>query len=213
MNDVLNIRQFVQNPGLIVDLVRNVIEALGVSLNDSDGSEREIQLLEVSKAIERLSSLGVSVPDALRVEKLRLACAAEIPEDVAKSLEPLFIELWELLGKIRGRLQKRGTACARTGYSLDQKESGYPPSSAESHDVQSFVTCPRDARRRTGLNQNAFWTRFGVTQSGGSRYESGREIAGPTQILMMLYASGKLNDDDLFEARMALGSAYKQSSE
>jgi DNA-binding transcriptional regulator YiaG len=32
-------------------------------------------------------------------------------------------------------------------------------------------------RKATNLNQSEYWTRFGVTQSGGSRYESGR--AGP----------------------------------
>ena len=35
---------------------------------------------------------------------------------------------------------------------------------------------PRDIRRRLGLNQQEFWTKIGVTQSGGSRYESGREM-------------------------------------
>lgn len=27
-----------------------------------------------------------------------------------------------------------------------------------------------------GLNQSEFWSRVGITQSGGSRYETGREI-------------------------------------
>ena len=29
-------------------------------------------------------------------------------------------------------------------------------------------------RVKAGLNQSQFWSRIGVTQSGGSRYESGR---------------------------------------
>lgn len=29
-------------------------------------------------------------------------------------------------------------------------------------------------RQRRGENQQSYWRRFGVTQSGGSRYESGR---------------------------------------
>ena len=33
-----------------------------------------------------------------------------------------------------------------------------------------------DARKKEGLNQKDFWARYGVTQSGGSRYESGRNI-------------------------------------
>lgn len=38
----------------------------------------------------------------------------------------------------------------------------------------------RDMRKKMGLNQQEFWSRVGVTQSGGSRYESGR--AAPRQV-------------------------------
>ena len=34
----------------------------------------------------------------------------------------------------------------------------------------------RGMRRATKRNQNSFWSSYGVSQSGGSRYESGREI-------------------------------------
>lgn len=39
-------------------------------------------------------------------------------------------------------------------------------------------------RKKMWLNQSEFWGRFGVTQSGGSRYESGRDIPPPVQILL-----------------------------
>ena len=52
-------------------------------------------------------------------------------------------------------------------------------------------------RRALGENQHDFWRRFGVTQSGGSRYESGRSLPAPVRILMSLYAHGKVSDDDL----------------
>ena len=35
---------------------------------------------------------------------------------------------------------------------------------------------PRTLRQRMGLNQQQFWAAVGVTQSGGSRYESGRDM-------------------------------------
>ncbi len=41
-------------------------------------------------------------------------------------------------------------------------------------------------RWRLGQNQHDFWSRIGVTQSGGSRYESGRRIPRPVQILLTL---------------------------
>jgi DNA-binding transcriptional regulator YiaG len=44
----------------------------------------------------------------------------------------------------------------------------------------------RALRRKLNLNQVEFWVRFGITQSGGSRYESGRNIPKPIQILLQL---------------------------
>ncbi|BCL75077.1 transcriptional regulator [Jeongeupia sp. HS-3] len=43
---------------------------------------------------------------------------------------------------------------------------------------------PREIRRRLGLNQQEFWSRIGVTQSGGSRYESGRNMPRPVRELL-----------------------------
>ena len=37
----------------------------------------------------------------------------------------------------------------------------------------------REIRRKLGLNQQQFWSTLGVTQSGGSRYESGRNMPKP----------------------------------
>ena len=45
---------------------------------------------------------------------------------------------------------------------------------------------PREIRRRLGLNQEQFWTQIGVTQSGGSRYESGRNMPRPVVELVRL---------------------------
>ena len=45
---------------------------------------------------------------------------------------------------------------------------------------------PREIRLRLRLNQEQFWTPIGVTQSGGSRYESGREMPRPVKELLRL---------------------------
>ena len=45
---------------------------------------------------------------------------------------------------------------------------------------------PREIRRKLGLNQEEFWTQIGVTQSGGSRYESGRNMPKPVRELLRL---------------------------
>ncbi len=43
---------------------------------------------------------------------------------------------------------------------------------------------PREIRQQLGLNQQEFWSRIGVTQSGGSRYESGRNMPRPVRELL-----------------------------
>jgi len=48
------------------------------------------------------------------------------------------------------------------------------------------ITNPREIRRRLRLNQQEFWSRVGVTQSGGSRYESGRNMPRPVRELLRL---------------------------
>ena len=48
------------------------------------------------------------------------------------------------------------------------------------------VLNPREIRRRLGMNQEQFWTQIGVTQSGGSRYESGRDMPRPVRELLRL---------------------------
>jgi len=44
---------------------------------------------------------------------------------------------------------------------------------------------PRELRVRLGLTQSEFWAPAGVSQSGGSRYESGRKL--PASINTLLY--------------------------
>src|SRR6476620_1974090 len=48
------------------------------------------------------------------------------------------------------------------------------------------ISNPREIRRRLRMNQQEFWSRIGVTQSGGSRYESGRTMPKPVRELLRL---------------------------
>lgn len=59
----------------------------------------------------------------------------------------------------------------------------------------------KEIRRKLGMNQSEFWSKIGVTQSGGSRYESGRSIPRPVQALLRLVHIehvdiGKIRRDD-----------------
>lgn len=78
-----------------------------------------------------------------------------------------------------------------------------PNKSAVKLDSKS-ITAYRNA---LGMNQSRFWNLFGATQSGGSRYEAGREIPDSTAMLLILHSLNILGDDDL---KMAIG-IVKQS--
>lgn len=63
----------------------------------------------------------------------------------------------------------------------------------------------RQVRQKRKLNQTDFWHSFGVTQSNGSRYESGRSIPKPLALLLHLWHTGKIGENDLAQAAKALG--------
>ncbi|MRR56639.1 MAG: XRE family transcriptional regulator [Deltaproteobacteria bacterium] len=63
-------------------------------------------------------------------------------------------------------------------------------------DLQNIV----EYRRGLGMNQSSFWSQFGVTQSGGSRYESGRSLPRPVAMLVWLKFKGRIQDKDLADA-------------
>jgi DNA-binding transcriptional regulator YiaG len=44
----------------------------------------------------------------------------------------------------------------------------------------------RALRKKMGMNQAEFWLPLGITQSGGSRYETGRNIPESVRILLHL---------------------------
>lgn len=52
-------------------------------------------------------------------------------------------------------------------------------------------------RKQAKESQKAFWARFGVTQSRGSRFELGANIPKPVMILLRLYFEARISDDDL----------------
>jgi hypothetical protein len=64
------------------------------------------------------------------------------------------------------------------------------PGSSDISELKQFRINKRES-------QEKFWGRFGVTQSSGSRFETGLGIPPPVAILVKLYVKGKLNDGDL----------------
>jgi len=68
-----------------------------------------------------------------------------------------------------------------------------------------FIESGKEAkllRSKLGMNQSEFWSRISVTQSGGSRYESGRNLPKPVRLLLHLaYAPEKQAMDILKKLR------------
>jgi transcriptional regulator with XRE-family HTH domain len=73
------------------------------------------------------------------------------------------------------------------------------------------VLNPREIRRRLGLNQEQFWTQIGVTQSGGSRYESGREMPKPVRELLRLVHVEQIDLSEVKRVDFEIISYLKQT--
>lgn len=56
-------------------------------------------------------------------------------------------------------------------------------------------------RLSLGETQTKFWSRFGVSQGGGSRYETGRAMPLPTAMLVQAFADGVVDDKALERLR------------
>jgi len=67
----------------------------------------------------------------------------------------------------------------------------------------------REYRKTQRENQSRFWSRFGVTQSRGSRFEMGTEIPPSVAILLKLYLEGVITDSDLCIPGSCQGSEEK----
>lgn len=78
----------------------------------------------------------------------------------------------------------------------------------KSHD---HMQNPREVRLRLGLNQQEFWGRIGVTQSGGSRYESGRRMPKPVRELLRLVHVEQVDIRKLSRSDVAVLSYLKAS--
>lgn len=52
-------------------------------------------------------------------------------------------------------------------------------------------------RRQVKESQKIFWSRFGVTQSRGSRFELGANIPKPVMILLRLYFEARISEEDI----------------
>ena len=83
----------------------------------------------------------------------------------------------------------------------------------EKNEMKMFekIQNPREIRVRLNLNQQEFWGQIGVTQSGGSRYESGRNMPKPVRELLRLVHVDQIDLKKINRADVALISYLKSS--
>ena len=70
----------------------------------------------------------------------------------------------------------------------------------------ALISDYRKLRRQLDLNQSEFWSRLGVTQSGGSRYESGRNIPASVRALTIMVFGAEQHARQQLEALRNPGS-------
>ncbi|MGN6233649.1 MAG: XRE family transcriptional regulator [Trinickia sp.] len=66
-------------------------------------------------------------------------------------------------------------------------------------------------RRQVKESQKTFWSRFGVTQSRGSRFELGANIPKPVMLLLRLYFEARISDDDIRSVSQKRAAALRQA--
>jgi hypothetical protein len=67
-------------------------------------------------------------------------------------------------------------------------------------------------RRRIKESQKVFWSRFGVTQSRGSRFELGANIPKPVMLLLRLYFSERITDADISSVTQKPAPAHRPAA-
>ena len=88
-------------------------------------------------------------------------------------------------------------------YSMEQDEFTRPVrAEIDSNFIQAY-------RRKIRESQKVFWSRFGVTQSRGSRFELGANIPKPVMMLLRLYFEGRITDDDIASVNLRRPAAHR----
>lgn len=78
--------------------------------------------------------------------------------------------------------------------------------------TRNLITDYKTERTKKRLNQHQFWTPIGVTQSCGSRYESGRPVPTPTQtVIDLTYGTAKAALEKLAALRGVTVEALMES--
>ena len=202
MRGNIDIDIFVKDPSLLIELCREVIDRIDSRSDDPKAAEKEAQLREIAKAVEKLEKMGVPVPDALRGEKTRLAAELGIQAQTKQALHHLADELDAILKDLNTRLgrgsdppvakkqRRKRSRSPKTDKKVLRKNIVKAlrtlGGSAKVADVIDEMgrqlegkLLPGDLERRESTGEyvwqnNANWERYRMTQDGTLRSDSPR---------------------------------------
>ncbi len=203
MNEDEDIRRFAQDPSLLVDLCRDVIDRLDSTDDTVSETDQEAQLQAVAKAVAQLEKGGIAVPEPLRAEKTRLVAALALRRDAKEALIQLADDLQDVLTDLRDRT---GQSTLAPETKPRTKRSKLPKTSKAVLREQILValrkldgrarvsevidemtrqlngkllpgdTVWRQATNEPAWQNNAKWERYQMTQDGALRSDSPRGI-------------------------------------
>ena len=104
-----NIERFVKDPGLLIELCRDVIDRIDCTADETETKAKEAQLREIAKAVEQLEKTGIPVPDTLRAEKTRLAVELGTQSQSEQALRKLYEGLNKIVKELHNRLGSNST--------------------------------------------------------------------------------------------------------
>ncbi|RLB85046.1 MAG: hypothetical protein DRH15_03980 [Deltaproteobacteria bacterium] len=197
-----DIDRFVKNPNLLIDLVRDVIDRIDCAPENAATGEKEAQLREIAKVVEKLEKMGVAVPDALRAEKTRLAAELGAKSQSEQTLRHLADEFTQIVKDLNVRLNLGGGVTKPKKPATKRSRTPKTDKSVlRKHIIMALRTLggrarvadvikemgrqlkgkllPGDLEWRESTNEyawqnNAKWERYRMTQDGTLRSDSPR---------------------------------------
>ena len=197
-----DIDRFLKDPSLLIDLCRDVIDRIDCAADNANTGEKEPQLREIAKAVDKLEKMGVPVPDALRAEKTRLAADLGTQSQSEQTLQHLADEFTEIVKDLNARLGLCSTATNSKKPSTKRSRTPKTDKSVlRKHIIRALRTLggrarvadvieemgrqlkgkllPGDLEWRESTNEyawknNAKWERYHMTQDGTLRSDSPR---------------------------------------
>jgi hypothetical protein len=114
MDNFNEIEVYIKDPEKLIRLNTDVINHLCNEVYNKEKIEMDAQLREIARAIDKLYKQGITIPEGLRSEKIRLATALNDRNDTKTTLSYLVDELEILveslnvkMGRIKHTLLKK----------------------------------------------------------------------------------------------------------